>query len=712
MMRYLILFCGLPIFLTAQVEEDNSEVLPDAAQQLVEDVLQNTDSEGIFDFNTAFEELEELLENPIDLNRAEESDLRSLGFLNDRQINDFLSYRNTAGNLLSTLELQSIPSFDLELIQQILPYVTVKDKVDNFQVPIMTMLTSGTNEVYLRWSRVLEEQQGYRPLEEGETGSRYLGDQNRYYFRFKHAYENRLSYGVTAEKDPGETFFSGNNQQGFDFYSAHVFLKNYSNTIKAIALGDYTVTFGQGLILFSGFGFGKSSDAIRIKRSGQAIRPYTSVNEVNFMRGAATTLAFGDNLELTVFGSYRGRDGNLAVQDDTTGLDQEILTLTSLDTDGLHRTTSEEEDENAVNQLTFGGGLRYDRDTWHVGLNALLDRFDKAILRTPQPYNRFYFNGDQLVNASVDYSFIYRNLNFFGETALSDNGGWATTNALLIGLDPKLDLAIQQRHFEPDYQALNANPFAETSNARNETGLYLGVEVRPFNEWTLSAYYDIWEHPWLRFNVDAPSKGHEYRGRLTYYKKRNLTVYAEIFNEVEEINAPGNETNLNFLINQRIFRTRLHFAKTISKSLEVRSRVDWGFYENDVEDRQYGFTIYQDILYRPVGFPLSFTTRFALIDTESFDIRFFHFENDLLFNFSVPAYYGQGSRFYLNLRFRATRNLTMELRYSQTLRRTKRVVEEGNNIVVLDRDENFGSGLEEIEGPVRSELKAQIRYKF
>src|SRR5690606_6380493 len=113
----------------------------------------------------------------------------------------------------------------------------------------------------------------------------------------------------------------------------------------------------------------------------------------------------------------------------------------SLDIDGLHRTPAEIEDRNALHQLSAGGSIKYHTGKGHVALNGLMDRLDKNLIRRVQPYNQYYFSGDQLINASVDYAHRWRNFHFFGETAVSDNGVVATINSLLAGLDPKVDLA-------------------------------------------------------------------------------------------------------------------------------------------------------------------------------------------------------------------------------------------------------------------------------
>lgn len=688
----LLLFLSTNLF----SQKDTLPEIPETSRRLLEDYLQNSDEEGDFDFNTLYEDLERYIERPLNLNEATEADLQDLRLLSDVQIINFLRYREIAGDLVSLYELQAVPGLDLGTIQALLPYVAISGNTDDYQESISDMLKEGQNELYLRWSRILETQRGYLPLAEGETGSRYEGDPNQLYLRFKHSYSNRLSYGFTAEKDRGEAFFRGANKKGFDFYSAHFYLRDYNQTLKALAIGDYTISLGQGLILYSGFGAGKSVLATSVKRGGRVVRPYTSVNEANFMRGAALTLQFGEHWEVTAFGSYRGRDGNLTVAD-TLEVDRPIISFTSLDIDGLHRTPSEIEDRNTLFQLSYGGSIKYRIDRGHLAVNALMDQLDKPLIRREQPYNRYYFDGDKVGNASLDYAYRWRNFHFFGETAIGDNGVIATVNSMLAGLDPKLDIALVHRHFPRDYVALNANPFAETTGARNETGMYLGLILRPAGGWQLSGYFDLWRHPWLRFNTDAPSGGYEYRFRIRHFKKRTYEAYLEVRDEVKGRNITLFDTKTDWPVPSRIFQARLHLAYNLSKSLEWRSRIDVGFADNEIHELRQGFAIYQDLLYRPVGFPLSFTTRFALFDTDGYAIRFYAYENNLLYSFSIPAYYNRGSRFYLNLRYKEIRNLTLEARIAQTY--------------WWDQD-SFGSGLEEINGPVRTQVAAQIRYKF
>ena len=78
----------------------------------------------------------------------------------------------------------------------------------------------------------------------------------------------------------------------------------------------------------------------------------------------------------------------------------------------------------------FGGSLKYQFNSFKFAVNGLYGTFDRSFERNTGPYNQFFFSGKSILNLSADYSWVYKNLNFFGETARSDNGAVATVNGL------------------------------------------------------------------------------------------------------------------------------------------------------------------------------------------------------------------------------------------------------------------------------------------
>ncbi|MFK7806498.1 MAG: ComEA family DNA-binding protein, partial [Saprospiraceae bacterium] len=637
-LSHYVICCLLLLSVNTMGQTDSLQGPADYIQEnLIENFAEGAEEDAEFDFDTAFEFP---FSRKVDINKASRTKLQEFGLLSEIQINQLIDHREEFGDLIAIYELQSIPSFDLQTIQRIRPFISVSGGIDDYNLSLKQMLKNGRNELYLRWVRVLEDQRGYLSPEEGGSENGYLGDQNKYYARYRHSYENKLSFGFTVEKDAGEEFFKGSNKQGFDFFSAHLYLRDYSRRFKAIALGDFRVAMGQGLIRFNGFASRKSPLVTATKRGGRTIDRYSSVNEINFMRGAGVTIGLTDNLDISAFASYRQRDANI-LTGDSISID-DAFEFSSLQSSGFHRTATEIADKNQLNNTTFGGVLKYTNRKGHLALNVLYDRFDKSLNRALQPYNRFFFNGDRLLNASFDYNYRFQNLYFFGETAWSDNNRFATLNGLLLTLDRWVDLAVLQRSFQKDYQAILAQLFAETTGGRNEEGLYLGLEIRPAKHWKIQTYFDTYKHPWLRFNADAPSKGYDFLSRVTFWQKRKLDAYIQFRTEKKQVNNTATDDNIDPLANLQVTKIRAHLSQKISKTLTLRSRIFWGYAKLGSQPTDFGYGGYQDVVYSPTGSPLSFSARYAIFNTDSYAIRFYHYENDVLFSFSIPAYYNRG----------------------------------------------------------------------
>ncbi len=684
------------VMVFAQSEKSNGDVPFEENQ--IENLIESIDNDGELDFNTLYEDLEVYLSSPLDLNDADYTTLKESRLLNDIQINDLQNHKAEFGDLLSIHELQSIPSFDLKTIKALEPFVKVGGGLYNYNLSLGDMIKSSKSELFIKWRRVLEQQQGFDP----ERTNGFEGDPNKLYTRFKMAHENRFRVTLIGEKDPGEAFFAKSNPRGFDFYSGHVHLKEYSSVIKDIIIGDYTVSFGQGLVLHNGFGSNKSSYVMDIKKGGRQLRSYNSINELNYNRGIATTLQLMPKVQLTTF--FSSTDVDASIFTDTSDIDVGLEAFSSFRTSGFHRTPSEIENERNLKQTSTGASLKYDGDRFKIGLNALYNYFDKELQRSDNLFNKFRFSGDKLFNASVDYSYFYQNIHVFGETAYSDNGAIATLNGVLIGLDKNVDFSLLHRSLPRDYQVLNGNAFGETIGASNENGIYSGLIIRPLKSWTVSAYFDVWNHPWLRTRQDGPSDGKEFLVNVNYYKKRKFNFYLQYKYETKQENSP-----LDFRIDQldyfQIHRLRAHFDHSLSKSFSLRNRIEFSRHLEEGKISS-GYLIFQDVLYKPIASPFSFTARYAFFDTFDFDSRIFAYENDLIYEFFIPQFSGRGSRYYINMRYDIG-NITLEFRYAQTLLDFRR---ETDGTIL--RPITFGSGNTEIEEPKQTEIKAQIRYKF
>lgn len=709
-LSYRLFLIGIVLFtlnssntFAQKLSEAEKEAALQDVEELIENIASDTEDSDIA-FDTYLEYLRYLLDKPLNLNKATLEELKALGLLSNLQANGIINYREKFGNFLGIYELQAVPEIDLPTARAIAPFLKAGD-VEDFNVPFTELLTKGTHQLFIRYQQVLQEQRGYTNtvLQDDSTlTSRYLGSPYRLYTRYRYRYGQKISYGITAEKDPGEEFFRGSQRQGFDFYSAHFYAKDIGR-LKYLALGDYEIKFGQGLVMWTGLGFRKGSYVMNVARNGFPVRAYTSVNESLFFRGAAATVAISDKVEVTVFGSYKNTDGNVVVSDTLSDesleeADLTEVTFSSLQLSGLHRTQNEVDDKDQINQINAGSNITFRTKKLAIGANVLYTKFDSDLVPAKTPNNLYRFSGDQLINASFDYKLQIKNFNFFGETAMSDNGGIATINGLLVGLDPKMSLSMVHRHYERNYQSLFSAAFGESTRPQNETGLYIGMNIRPNIKWQINAYFDTYRHPWLRVRVDGPSNGTDWLLDVKYRPSRKMEMYARFRTETKGLNAPNNETVSDFISDHTRTSLRYHVQYKFNKVFLVKSRVELSWYDDGVGNAENGYMLMQDFIYKPLSSPISFATRFALFDTESYNTRIYAYENDVLYVFSIPPYYNRGTRFYFMLRYKMFRGGDIWLRYANTY---------------WQNQEGFSMGTnEQVVGNNRSELKLMLRFKW
>lgn len=661
--------------------------------QLIESIAEEFDTE--IDYTTLVEELTELARNPINLNSATANDLQKLIVLNEIQIQNLLRHIEEFGHLSSKYELQSVDGFNLDVIYRILPFITTTEIKKKQSLSAKNVFKYGKSTLFLRYQRVLEEQQGFSEIDDStlnaSPNSRYLGNPDKLYLRYNFKYSNKVSFGITAEKDAGEEFFSGNNKNGFDYYSSHFFLSNFGR-VQSFALGDYHLQFGQGLTLWSGLSFGKSSDAINIKKQAKGVRKYSSANENGFMRGAATTVSLGD-FYITTFYSDKKIDGNISASDT---LNNEALYISSLQETGYHSTPAEIEDRDALKETLFGTNIKYSNKGLNIGATAYKTKYNVSLEKKTELYNGFSFYGNENSNIGIDYSYSFKKVSVFGEFARSENGGYAFLNGALISLHSQLLLSILHRNYQKDYQVFYSAAFSENSRPVNEKGIYFGLTSNLSSKISISAYMDNFQFPWMKFRTDAPSSGVEYLGQINYSLTRKTNMYFRYRKEDKMQNGSSEFDAITKLLQRTKESYRYHISYSVSPSITMKNRFEYMLYEVEGSEPSKGYLIYHDISYNP-NKPWSVSLRYALFDTDTYDSRLYAYERDVLYAFSIPAYYYKGNRIYVLLNYKITDKITFYLKFSQTYYSNKDII---------------SSGLTQIDSNTKSEVKAQLRIKF
>jgi len=651
------------------------------------------DNESI-DYSTLFDNLYYYYDHPVNLNQVKQLDvLLELGLLSEIQVVNLKKHIEENGKLMTIYELQSVEMFDLPTIRNILPFSMVSSELFAPNVSFKEIMKNSSNELYMRNIRDLQQKKGYS-AKENEDDTRYLGSPDKLFVRYRFRYLNKISVGITGEKDQGEQFFRGDQKQGFDYYSAHFYLKDFGR-LKALALGDYHFQVGQGLTLWSGLAFGKSVDVSTVKRNPAGIRQYASADENNFLRGGAATFALTEKIHLSAFYSRKKLDAN--VTDTLDNVTNEVA-FSSLQNSGFHRTQSEYENKDAILETHFGGRIEYISSALRIGANGFASRYGGEFDRKLSFYNQFEFASNQNFVAGVDYNYVLRNFNFFGEFSRSQNGGIAYVNGVLVSLDSRLSFTMLHRNYGKEYQNLLSNGLAESSNSWNEKGIFMGVEAKLNKSFTLTGSMDFFTFPWMRFQVYSPnSGGKEFITQLSYRKSRNFTAYFRYRRQEREVNNSQVESAIYQLTQEYRTNYRLNVSMKITDYLSLRNRVEVSEYKKRDTKSEYGFLAYQDIVFKPKSKSYSFTARYALFDAQSFNARIYAYENDVLYYFYIPAYYKVGSRFYLTARYKYRKKFDFWIRYG---------------VWNYRNEETLLSGLEEIQGNVRSDVKVVFRYLF
>ncbi len=660
--------------------------LPDVGEleKEIESLIQENEASDQ-DLVQLAETIERLKENPIEVNFAQAEDLEKIPYLNVFQINNLLQYRKRTGPLYTHFELLAVKGFDRETIEQVLPYLDFRTTSELPDLSLSKILKYSRHDMIMRGARVLEEREGYKINKENG----YLGPPNYLYLRYRWTYQNYLSIGFVAQQDAGEPFGKPYQKTGVDFIAGHIALLNYGK-LKKLIIGDYQAQFGQGLALWSNLAFGKSAEAVEVKRFAQGFMPYTGSEENRFFRGAAVTYRFINALDVSLFYSNNPTDANKIVSDSTGTVND----VSSLQTTGLHRTLAELEDKNANRLQSYGANINYKTNNLSLGATVIQYDLQYAIEPGKQLYQKFRFAGDQLTNYSFDANYLFGNVNLFGELAADHNQNLAGTVGFQSNPTDGFYLTLLFRNIGKEYQALYNAPFAENGNY-GEKGTYIGMQWQLNRVFVLKSYVDVYRFSWLKFGVNAPSRGYDLMGQLEMFFNYNFSAYIRIRNEVQEANS-DQERPIPILAERSRSSLRIHFSYSLSRQWQLASRIQYAFYNQELTNDK-GFVLFQDVRYTFKKLPFQLTTRIAMIDTDSYDARIYAYENDLTYAFSIPPYYGRSTRFYLLANYPLNDVLTLQAKYAIS--------------TFYDRDE-ISSGNQTIYGNTISELKLQLRIKL
>ena len=650
-------------------------------EEVLEDLSVNNDinnSVNSLNWENELEELSNRLQEPVNLNSATREQLEQFPFLSDIQIEHLLAYIYIHGQMETIYELQLVEELDRQTIQYLLPFVCIKAINNEPAFRWKTMLKDagryGKNEVLTRLDIPFYKRKGYEHT--------YLGPSVYNSVKYTFRYRDQLYAGGVAEKDAGEPFAALHNRYGYDYYSFYLLLQNCGR-LKSLAVGNYRLSFGQGLVMSTDYLMGKTIYASSFNNRSTGIKRHSSTDEYNYFHGVATTVALTKRLSVSAFYSHRNMDGVVT--------DGEI---TSVYKTGLHRSRKEADKKNLLTSQLTGGNVSYQQNHIRLDITGVYYVFNRPYEPELTGYSKYNIHGNHFYNLGIDYAYRWRRFSFQGETAIGKQG-WASLNRLLYSPVQDIQFMLIHRFYSYDYWAMYAHSFGEGSTVQNEQGYYVGLETTPFSHWRFFVSFDLFSFPWKKYRINKPSRGMDGLIQATFTPRTNLSMYLKYRYKQKERDLTGSKGTLTLPIFHHQLRYRLNYF--YGDVFSCRTTLDYNHFHSQDRAASKGYQVTQ-----MMSSQLPWTRLFADVQgsyfcTDDYDSRVYVSEKGLLYTFYTPSFQGRGFRCAVRLRYELNKHWLFITKFGET--------------IYLNRNE-IGSGNDLIYGNKKADIQMQLRIKF
>lgn len=660
-------------------------------EKLYEELLDEAaDDEQSILWEGLYEELEELHAHPLNINTATREQLSRLPFLTEIQIEHIHAYIYRTKGMRTLGELLLIPQLDANtrtLLRQFIYAGDREETKEDRKLSIKNLIRYGHHEVITRIDFPLYRKAGYRDYSSKELTSssnkHYLGEPFYHSLRYNYNYKTHLSAGFTLEKDAGEPLFS-QGFNGYDYYSFYLML-NELGYLKSFIIGNYRLKFGRGIVMNTDFDLGKNAVLTSLGWGKRGIKKHSSTSEANAFQGVAATISLWKGLEATGFFSSRHVDANLDAN----------LLITSLKTDGLHRTPLEYSKKRNTRNTLFGGNLTYHHKGFHCGITTVHNFFNRVLKPSQQLYKRYFPRGNRFFTIGADYMYLSHRITIAGETAMCQEGGIGTLNQLQFRIGDNNLLTLVQRYYSRSFVSLNGNSFSTNSTLQNESGIYLGIDTHLSPHWHLSAYADFCYFPWLKYQVSNASYAGEGMIHVTYSNSDTHQMSLRYRCRIKERDYTATNER-KYLATQIHHRLRHQQDYQPVPWLNATTLIDYNLlhFMNSIS---HGFMLTQRLQWKPINKSFAIFSGLSYFHTDSYSTRISIYERSLLYTFSYPSFYGHGLHLSTTTQWNINTHLSALLHFTHTY--------------YFDRS-TIGTGNEEIFQPHREDIRLQVRWKI
>lgn len=270
-MSFLIGFASLASAVTLCAAGYSAGVSPEDFRKAVLFLTGESDMESVGEYE--LERFENLADDPLPLNMASRMRLESSGLLSDYQIASLMAYREESGDILSFSELAAVDGFGRETAEALSVFVSLSSSALPGQSSLRKLPARNRIETGGSYKAELPDEAGEQAKSRWNCWSRY---------RITSAGRYDASVSLRRDYDAGNMLPSS----GTAYVAYHG-----RRALSQLIVGDYSLRFGQGLALWSGFSLSGYSGVRTFWKRGTGLAPSRSLSSGASHNGIAAEFA-------------------------------------------------------------------------------------------------------------------------------------------------------------------------------------------------------------------------------------------------------------------------------------------------------------------------------------------------------------------------------------------------------------------------------------
>lgn len=643
-------------------------------EYVLSDDEKNSDIEQDLDF------LENLHRFPVNINNATKDDFLKLPFLTETQADSILSYRDKAHEFYSLGELQFV--YVIKPIQRkwlsLFFYAEKAKRTSEQWMKGRSKHLAVTSFDFPLYKRAGNKTHSKEEIKKAPN-SVYWGNGISNSIRYRYSRGKDFDTGITLQKDAGEPFASCKNYP-YDYVSAYGHIVFPQRKLQ-IWIGDFDVRSNHGLLFSSGIFRNKAQINSQISPKALQIKGHTSCDEINYFRGFATNLQTSF-WTITVLASIKKLDSRL--NNDT---------VTSFSKTGLHRTKTEIERKNNVQDITSAFFLGYKRGCVQWGITSVYDHYDHIIWPIEKTYNKYYLRGRNAFSLSSNYGIVTKKWIHTGEIALDKKAHIAATHQTRYMPLSELSVTGQIRHFSPQFISVHGGTMQEGSTIQNETGITIGATYQISAPLELNVFADYFLFTRETFRASKKnSQGYSFNAMILYSKAQTTYKIRYRF-KTKQQDIFGYKGTLQYVSSHRltlssIYNSPYHISMTFSTdvALSVSQR----------SNCKAGIMISSRFSWKGIR-KTTFDAFAATFFTDGSKNRFYAYEPQLRFTGSFPSFSYHGMRIVAQCSWKPKPFLQISGRYG---------------MLYYFNQNKIASGTQQINSPIKNDLSLQAILSF